>query len=213
MPLLTLADAEAGAVGRAGGEGTPGAWGPLGAWGQVPNFAVARFWDLTPNSSGLRLPDDPEPVLPADLPRVLRRGHAPDRRKDLGVAAGVLRHGAAPAHHVQADRDVVGAYGLDHIVDLLGPLVRGGDERLRLGIFAPLAERHPVLMEFMVHLFDVLAVVARRAGDGGLVPDHLEHRLARVGRLVGVVRQPFAVAPADDGRAAMDADQAALRRE
>src|SRR5581483_6792064 len=121
--------------------------------------------------SGLRLPDDPEPVLAADLARVLRRGHAPDRREDLGVAAGVLRHGAAPAHHVEADRDVLGADRPDHIVDLLGPLVRGGDERQRLRILAPLAERHPVLVEFAVHPFDVLAVIARRARHGRLVPD------------------------------------------
>src|SRR5438552_19184197 len=55
---------------------------PSGSPGVRPRiFLVLLYGALTPNFSRSRLPDHPEPVLPADLSRVLRRGHAPDRRE------------------------------------------------------------------------------------------------------------------------------------
>src|SRR6476620_1577113 len=46
-----------------------------------------------------------EPVLAADLGDVGRRGDLLQRRQDLAVAAGVARHAAAAASHVEADAD------------------------------------------------------------------------------------------------------------
>src|SRR6266850_239713 len=58
--------------GKSWRRGKPGAWGPLGAWGQVPNFAVAWFWDLTPNSY-LPSGSDPDFFRPSPCPMTLNQ--------------------------------------------------------------------------------------------------------------------------------------------
>ena len=67
---------------------------------------------------------------------------------------------------VEADRDVVRAHGLDHVVDLLRPLVCCREGAVRVRVLLPLAERAPFFAELPVHELDVLAVVAGLAAHG-----------------------------------------------
>src|SRR4051794_3812046 len=72
-----------------------------------PKSSRARADRATAALRRLGVVEHADPVLAADLGDVARRGDAPDRRDQLGIAGGVLGHAAAPADHVEADRDVV----------------------------------------------------------------------------------------------------------
>src|SRR5690348_18488368 len=72
----------------------------------------------------LHLLEDAQPVLSGDQVDVLARGNPADRVDEQRIAAGVRGNTAAAAEHVEADADMLRADEVDHVVDVLRPLVR-----------------------------------------------------------------------------------------
>src|SRR5262249_4960406 len=127
--------------------------------------------------------------------------------------AGVARHGAAAARHVETNAYMVYTDGLDDIVHMLGPFVGGWDQGLEFGDLLPAAAHPPRIAELPVEHPDVLPRVARPPRLARLVAHHMRQRVVGLPHLGRMLRHPLAEALADHRRAAMDTDHSALTRQ
>src|SRR5262249_14839669 len=114
-----------------------------------------------------------EPVLAADFGDVDWGRDLLQRREDVAVAAGVARHCAAAARHIETNADMVYTDCLDDIVNMLGPFVGGWDQGLEFEDLLPTAAPPPRIAKPPVELFDVLAVVARQSRPARLIAHHV----------------------------------------